>query len=186
MNQLKKVDLASFDNSKLDTGASKWKYLLWYFVSSFIVQSPLFPISKLRVALLRMFGAQVGENVIISKPGVNVKFPWKLVIGDNTWIGENAWIYNLDQVNIGSDVCISQGAMLLTGNHNYKSVKFETFTKPITIEDGCFIGARSVICPGVSCKKYAVLSVGAIATKDLESEGIYFGNPAKLVKKRFD
>ena len=68
-----------------------------------------------------MFGAKIGKGVII-RPGVSVKYPWKLQIGDNTWIGENVWIDNLSNIIIGKNVCVSQGAMLLSGNHNYKNL----------------------------------------------------------------
>ena len=78
---------------------------------------------RLKIYLLKIFGAKIGKGVII-KPGVNIKYPWNLYIGDHVWIGENVWIDNLDDVIINNHVCVSQGAMLLCGNHNYKKSSF--------------------------------------------------------------
>ena len=105
-------------------------------------------------------------------------------IGDNVWIGENVWIDNLEQVKIGDNCCLSQGAMLLTGNHNYKKSTFDLLTGTITLEDGAWVGAQSTVCPGVTCKSHCILSVGSIATFDLEPYTIYQGNPAKPVRDR--
>lgn len=134
--------------------------------------------------MLRLFGAKIGTDVLI-KPCVNIKYPWFLEIGDHSWIGENAWIDNLAKVTVGANVCISQGAYLLTGNHDYSTPGFNLIIKGIVIEDGVWIGARSVICPGVTCKSHAVLSAGSVATKDLEANSIYQGNPAVKIRDRF-
>lgn len=133
--------------------------------------------------LLKLFGAKVGSGVVI-KPGVNIKYPWKLIIGDFSWIGEDVWIDNIEQVIIGSNVCISQGAMLLTGNHNYKSVSFDLVIGSITLEEGVWIGAQAVVCPGVSCGSHSILTVGSVAPKNLEPYSIYQGNPAIKIRNR--
>jgi putative colanic acid biosynthesis acetyltransferase WcaF len=133
--------------------------------------------------LLRLFGAKIGKGVNI-KPRVHVKYPWNLNIGEFTWIGEDVWIDNLVKVDIGSNVCLSQGAMLLTGNHNYKKTTFDLMVGEIVLNDGVWIGAKAVVCPGVTCHEHSVLSVGSIANSDLEARGIYQGNPAQKVKER--
>ena len=130
-----------------------------------------------------MFGATIGEGVVF-KPSINIKYPWKLTIDDYAWIGERVWIDNIEPVYIGKSACLSQGAMLLTGNHNYKKTTFDLTAQPITIEKGAWVGAKSIVCPGVTCYSHSVLSVGSVATSDLESYGIYQGNPAQFVKKR--
>jgi putative colanic acid biosynthesis acetyltransferase WcaF len=140
-------------------------------------------INSFKIYLLRSFGAEVGNGVLI-KPSVHIKFPWKLRIGNHVWIGEKVWIDNLDQVVIGDHCCISQGAMLLCGNHNYKKTTFDLMTSPITLEDGVWVGARSLVCPGVRCGSHAVLAVQSVATKDLEAYTIYQGNPAAPKKAR--
>ena len=133
--------------------------------------------------LLRMFGARIGKGVNI-KPCVNIKYPWRLTIGDHAWIGENVWIDNLDDVVIGPHCCISQGALLLCGNHNYKKPTFDLMTGIILLEEGVWIGAMTVVCPGVTCRSHSILTVGSVATGDLEAYGVHSGNPAKFIRRR--
>jgi putative colanic acid biosynthesis acetyltransferase WcaF len=178
-----KTDLSKYDNSSYYPGAGGVKRLLWYYVNLAFFKSAIIPSSGLKCMLLRAFGAKVGKGVNI-KPSVNIKYPWRLTIGDYTWIGENAWIDNLDDVEIGKHCCISQGAMLLCGNHNYRLSTFDLITGKIVLEDGVWIGAHSVVCPGVHCKSHAVLAVNSVATKTMEPYGIYQGNPAVQVKER--
>jgi len=120
----------------------------------------------------------------VIKPGVNIKYPWKLQVGDNCWIGERAWIDNLDNVIIGNNCCLSQGALLLCGNHHYGKTTFDLITRPIVIEDGVWIGAQSTVTGGVTCSSHSVLAAGSVASTDMEPYGIYRGNPAVKVKER--
>ncbi|MDB9782703.1 WcaF family extracellular polysaccharide biosynthesis acetyltransferase [Winogradskyella sp.] len=177
-----KVDLSNYDNSWYDPG-SKIKCMIWYFINILILKNRWIPSSALRVYTLRLFGSKIGKQVVI-KPGVNVKYPWKLSIGDYSWIGEAVWIDNLDQVIIGKNVCVSQGAMLLSGNHNYKKTTFNLMIAPITIETGVWVGAKTIICQGSTLKTHSVLTVGSIANGILEAYGIYKGNPAIKIKER--
>jgi putative colanic acid biosynthesis acetyltransferase WcaF len=148
-----------------------------------IIRNKCIPVSSLKVVLLRLFGAKVGAGVVI-KPGVNIKYPWRLSVGNYCWIGEDVWIDNLDQVTIGNNVCISQGALLLCGNHDYKKSTFDLMTGSINIEDGAWVGAKSVVCPGVVLRTHAILTVGSVASSSLDAYGIYRGNPAVKVRER--
>lgn len=118
------VDLSLYNNAWYNTGASVIKRTLWYFANSAILNNSFIPFSRIKIKVLRLFGAKIGKGVVI-KPSVNIKYPWNLKIGDYVWIGENVWIDNLVEVSIGDNVCISQGAMLLCGNHNYKKTSFD-------------------------------------------------------------
>ena len=178
-----KTDLSKYDNRWYSPGAGWVKRTLWHFVNHIIFNNGLFPISSLKIILLKLFGAKVGKGVVI-KPSVNIKYPWLLKIGDFSWIGERVWIDNLTEVTIGSNVCLSQGAMLLTGNHNYKKTTFDLMTGAIVLEDGVWIGAKSVVCPGVTCHSHSVLAVGSVATADLPAYSICSGNPAIKVRER--
>lgn len=180
---MNKVDFSVYDNSWYNPGGSGLKRVLWYFANILFLMNPLNPISSVKVRLLRCFGAKIGKGVII-KPSVNIKYPWNLSIGDYTWIGENVWIDNLVQVTIGSNVCVSQGAMLLCGNHNYKKSTFDLMVGKIVLENGCWVGAQSVVCPGVTLHSHAVLGVASVANKNLDAYTIYQGNPAYMVRKR--
>lgn len=177
------VDLSLYNNDWYSPGAPGWKRLFWFIVNGLFFINPLNPLSGLKCKLLRLFGARVGKGVVI-KPSVNIKYPWLLEIGSYTWIGECVWIDNLTKVTIGSNVTISQGAMLLTGSHDYKKKNFGLIVKPITIEDGAWIGAKSTVCPGITCQTHSVLSVGSVATQNLEPYGIYQGIPATIKRNR--
>ena len=135
---MKTVSIKDYDNSWYRPGLS-WKRFCWYFVNVLVMKNSWIPISSLKLRVLRLFGAKIGVGVNI-KPCVNVKYPWLLEIGNYSWIGENVWIDNLAKVKIGNNVCISQGAMLLCGNHNYKKSTFDLIVGKITLEDGCWVG----------------------------------------------
>ena len=179
---MKKTNLARYNNSWYNSG-SKILIVVWYITNLIFFVTHLNPSSGLKSLILKLFGAKIGSGVVI-KPGVSVKYPWNLKIGDNSWIGENVWIDNLEQVIIGSDVCISQGSMLLTGNHNYKKPTFDLIVKRIIIEDGVWTGAKSTVCPGVTCKSHSILTVGSVASTNLDAFVIYKGNPCKPIRKR--
>ncbi len=177
-----KTDLSTYNNTWYNPG-SYLKRILWLYINSIFLKSSFFPFNSLKVFLLRFFGAKIGKGVVI-KPSVNIKYPWKLIIGDYVWIGEEVWIDNLDTVIIGNHTCISQGALLLCGNHNYKKSSFDLIIKPITIEEGVWIGAKSIICGGVTCYSHSVLTVASVATHSLEAYSIYQGNPCQKIKVR--
>lgn len=181
--EMLKTDLSLYDNSWYHPGAGSFKRTLWHFTNALIFNSSFFPVNGLKVFLLKLFGARIGKGVII-KPSVNIKYPWLLQIGEYTWIGENVWIDNLTDVKIGSNCCLSQGAMLLTGNHNFKSRTFDLIVKPIVLEDGVWIGARSLVAPGVTCYSHSVLAAFSFTSKDLDAFYIYKGNPAVKEKIR--
>lgn len=177
------VNLASFSPKGFDKRAGILKQTLWFFMSALFVRASWNPFMGIKIFLLRAFGARIGKGLVI-KNNVTVKFPWKLTVGDNCWLGEHCWIDNLDNVVIGSNVCISQGAMLLTGNHDYTVASMPYRNAPIRIEDGAWIGAQATVCPGVTAHAQSILTVGSVATKDMAENGIYQGNPAVCVRKR--
>ncbi|MBE9005318.1 colanic acid biosynthesis acetyltransferase WcaF [Fortiea sp. LEGE XX443] len=174
------------DNYTLATytpGAPLWKQVLWYFLGSPLVQNRWLTVSGFKVWILRSFGAQIGENVRI-KPGVRIKFPWRLTVGDHVWIGEDTWIDNLAPVTIESHVCISQGVYLCTGNHDWSDPNFKLITAPIYIQESSWIAAKSVVGPGVTIGRGAVLTLGGVTGRSLEAMTIYAGNPAQPIKQR--
>jgi len=177
-----KTDLSKYNIDWYKPGG-KLVRLLWFFVNAIFLQSKLNPFSGFNVLLLRIFGAKIGKGAVV-RPGVNIKYPWKLVIGNNVWIGESVWIDNLDDVVIGNNVCVSQGAMLLCGNHNYKKSSFDLMLGKIIIEDGVWIGAKSIVSQNVICETHSVLVVNSVASSNLDSYTVYRGNPAKKVRDR--
>ncbi len=173
---MNKVKLNQYNNDHYQPGSTT-KKTLWYFTNMFFFKTMLpFP-SPFKVKLLKLFGAKIGQGVVI-KPNVNIKYPWFLEIGEDCWIGEGVWIDNLAKVTIDSNVVLSQGVYLLTGSHDYKKESFDLLLSEIVLKEGVWIGAKATVCPGVTCKSHSVLAVGSVATKDLEAYGIYQGNPA--------
>jgi len=178
------MNLAEFDNSGFERGAGGFKELLWLVVRAFGFSAFCpWPVYALRRAALRMFGGAIGPGVII-KPETKITFPWKLSVGANSWLGEEAWLLNLDRITIGHDVCISQRAMLCTGSHDWSDDRFALITKPITIGNGVWICANVFVGPGVHIGDNAVVLAGSVVTSDLPAGMVCSGSPCKPIKPR--
>jgi len=178
-----KTNLASYSTNNYAPGSNPITRICWYFTNIVFFMNPLNPFSSIKVLLLRLFGAKIGKGVNM-KPSVNIKYPWRLTIGDYAWIGEKVWIDNLANVSVGEHCCISQGVILLCGNHNYKLETFNLIVGDIILEEGVWIGANAIVCPGVTCQSHAMLTAGSVATKTLEAYTIYQGNPAVKIRDR--
>ena len=176
-------DLSSYDNSWYSPGRGIAIRALWFFVGSPILRSQWLPLSSVRRFVLRCFGASVGKGVVL-KPGVRVKYPWLLSIGNHSWIGEDVWIDNLVEVKVGANSCLSQGAYLCTGNHDWSDPSFGLRVLPIVLEEGCWVGARVLIGPGVAIGQCGIAAAGSVITKSIPAFEIHAGNPARFVKKR--
>jgi putative colanic acid biosynthesis acetyltransferase WcaF len=164
-------------------GKNKFIVQIWAITNSlFFSNSPQF-MFKFRVFLLRLFGAKIGKNVLI-RSSVVITYPWKLEIGDNTWIGEGCYLYNLAPIKIGSNVSIAHRNFFNTGGHDYNKITFDIFAKPILIEDESWITSEVYISPGVTIGKGAVVGVRSLVFNDLPSAMVCYGNPAKPIKQR--
>lgn len=177
------VELSTYDNSWYKPGGGRLKRLMWYIVNASIFDSWWCPHAGIKTTLLRWFGASVGVGVVI-KPRVNIKYPWHLCVGNYVWIGEGVWIDNLARIAIGDNVCISQGAYLLTGNHDYSDRRFGLIVRGITLENCSWVGARAIICPGVIVGNSAVITGGSVLKKDATPHTIYQGHPAQPIRVR--
>jgi putative colanic acid biosynthesis acetyltransferase WcaF len=180
-----KVNLSNFDATiGLKRGASLLTEISWYLVKMFFFLSAFPYPSKFKVYLLRSFGAKIGVGVVI-KPRVNIHFPWKLKIGSDVWIGEEAYFLNFEMLTIGDNVCVSQRTFLCGGNHDYKIFSMPYRNGPITLEDGCWVGANSFVGPNVIIGCDTVVSAGSVVAQSLAENGIYRGNPAVFIKERW-
>lgn len=177
------IDFSKYDNSWYRSGKPRSMEALWFFIGLPLLRCAVIPSSSFRASLLRWFGATIGSNPTL-KPGLRVKYPWLLTVGDFCWLGEDAWIDNLAAVEIGNNVCVSQGAYLCTGNHNWSDPAFGLIVKPIKLEDGSWVGARCTVGPGVTFAEGAVAGAGSVVLKSLEAWTIYSGNPAVPVRAR--
>ena len=174
-------DLSRFGGTA--RGRAAWRAQLWWlFEVLFVLPTPQCMFGWRRLALV-LFGAKIGKRVLI-RPGVRVTYPWNLTIGDYVWIGDNATLYSVAEISIGSHSVISQEAYLCAGTHNYRDVSFPFVSGPISIAGECWIGARAFIGPGVEVGHAAVIGAGSIVLKSVDAETIVAGNPAKLVGKR--
>jgi putative colanic acid biosynthesis acetyltransferase WcaF len=142
-----RFSLRDFTGENYSKGRAWPVQLLWMVVSRYITMQWWCP-NRLRVAILRMFGARIGTGTLV-RHDVKIHWPWKLEVGQHTWIGESTWILNLEPVAIGSNTCISQGVLLCTGSHNRFSPTFEFDNGPIVIGDSVWIATRATILRGV-------------------------------------
>lgn len=153
----------------------------WSIVELLLVTNPWQISSSLRVRALRFFGADIGERVVF-RPRTRVKFPWKLSIGDNSWIGEGVWFHNQDHITIGSNVVISQETMLTTGSHRHRT-DMGLVTRPIRVEDGAWVTSRCMILGGVTVGRSAILRPMTVVDADVEENTVSGGRNSKVTKR---
>jgi putative colanic acid biosynthesis acetyltransferase WcaF len=178
-----RVQLAHTHPGAYRPGRSYPVRALWVIVEALTLLNPLLVSYRFKVAALRLFGAEIGDGLVL-KPGVHVKHPWRLRIGDNCWLGERAWIDNMEDVTLGSNVVVSQGAYLCTGNHDWSDPVMPLAPRAILVEDGAWVGAFSRVAPGTTIAAGSVVVLGGVVFSDTEPWGIYRGNPAERVGTR--
>jgi putative colanic acid biosynthesis acetyltransferase WcaF len=177
------IDLSLTTNRDYGPGRPFIVRALWVIVEALLLVNPIVTSYSLKRVVLRLFGAGIGAGVIV-KPGVHVKYPWRLHVGDNCWLGERCWIDNMEDVTLGDNVVVSQGAYLCTGNHDWSDPGMGLTPQPIVIDDGAWIGAFARVAPGRHIAEESILVIGAVSLIDTEPRGIYAGNPAELVRWR--
>lgn len=178
------MDLKTFNNSNFDRGASKLKELMWRIIQQFFFNFDFLKIYSFKRSVLKAFGAELGEGMEV-KPHVRITFPWKLKMGSMSWIGEEAWLLNLDHIEIGSNVVISQRVFLCTGSHDWKKQSFDLMTKPIVVGDGVWICADVFVGPGVTIGDGCVVTAGSVVNRNLPPGMICSGNPCVPIKPRY-
>ena len=185
---MSKADFSVFDKRTgleygYDYGRPFWMRLLWHFVSAIVFENAFFPVYGFKVKILRWFGAEVGENCEI-KPGVRIKYPWKLTMGDYVWLGQDVWLDCLEHITIGNNVLISQGTYVCAGAHDWNDPGLGGIVKPIVIEDGVWLCAHTRIVLGITVAYDCVIKMGAVVEQSTEPSGIYQGVPAQRVAER--
>ena len=159
---------------KWSRGKNLFYEIIWQIFFKSLISSP-FPGTIWRKYILIAFGAKIGKSIRLS-PGIKIKMPWRLSIGNYSWIGEDVWIDNLSMVKIGNNVCISQGAYFCTGNHDFKNINFNLICKPITIDSECWIGSKVIIGPGNIIGKGSVVKMGSIVTQKIPPHSLVSGS----------
>ena len=176
-------NLSDFRLPKNFRGKPAWLVQIWW-----IVQDTLFRWSPQvlygwRRFLLRLFGAKIGKGVLI-RPTVRVQFPWKVKIGDFSWIGDDVFLYSLGEIEIGSNVVISQRSYLCTGSHDFTKRDFPIYAKKITIDDEVWIASDVFVAPGVTVGRGAVIGARSSVFEDMPPAKVCVGSPAKPIKDR--
>lgn len=177
------ISLAKAPGERTSWGRPRATVYLWGVVELLFVSNPWQISSRLRVAALRRFGATIGTGVVF-RPRTRVRFPWKLHVGNDCWIGEGVWFHNQDHVFVGNDVVISQETFLTTGSHAHRK-DMALITRPIHIEDGVWITSRSMVLGGVTIGRSALVQPMSVVRTSIPAEAIVGGNPAELRGQRF-
>lgn len=178
------VDLRQYDQSWYSPGRPKWVVLLWWLVQAVVFPLTLHAHHAPRRALLRLFGARIGKDVII-RPSARFYYPWKVEIGDYSWIGSGVEFYSLNTIQVGNHCVISQNSYLCTGSHNPSDRAFGLQVAPITVQNGTWVAAHCFIGPGVSIGANTIVGANSGVFADLPSRHICLGNPCKPHKVRF-
>jgi putative colanic acid biosynthesis acetyltransferase WcaF len=178
------IDLGAAPGKRESWDAPTWKVYAWGLVELLLVSSSWQVSSRLRRAALVAFGARVGKGVLL-RPRLRVRFPWKLSIGDRSWIGEDVWLHNQDQITIGSDVVISQGTFITTGSHAHRR-DMALVTAPVAISDGAWITARCIVLGGSQVGVSTLITPGTVVSGTVP-DGMVFGQAGGAVlRPRFD
>ncbi|TFV53714.1 acetyltransferase [Blastococcus sp. TF02A-35] len=183
MSQPTVIDLSVAPGAGESWDAPAWKVYVWGLAELLFVSSSWQVSSRLRRAVLVAFGARIGQGVIL-RPRLRVRFPWKLTIGDRSWIGEDVWLHNQDQVRIGSDAVVSQGTFVTTGSHAHRR-DMALITKPVVIEDGAWVTARCIVLGGSRIGVSALVTPGTVVSGDVPA-AMVFGTPeGAVLRPRF-
>ena len=164
-------------------GRPSWNVQLWWFVQYFLfAHSPQFMYGWRRF-LLRLFGAKIGKAVLI-RPSVRIVYPWKLTIGDYSWVGDDVSLYTLGEIEIGLNTVVSQKCYVCTGSHEFSSPTFDIYAKKITIGNEVWLATDVFVAPGVTIGDGSVVGVRSTVLHDLPKGMICYGNPATPVRPR--
>lgn len=172
------IDLSQYDSSQHDRGRPGWFVLLWW-----LVQAIAFPLSphtfnNFRKWLLQRFGAKIGQGVVI-RPTARFTYPWKVEIGDYSWIGDDVVFYSLDRIQVGCHCVISQKSYLCTGSHNIQDPRFGLVTAPIAIGNGAWVATDCFIAPGVQIGANAVIGARSSVFSNIPAQKVAWGTPAR-------
>lgn len=177
------IDLSRAPGERASWDRPKAVIYLWSVCELLFVTNPWQVSSGLRVRVLRLFGAEIGERVTF-RPRTRVKFPWKLHLGDRCWIGEGVWFHNQDHVHVGHDVVISQETFITTGSHAHRR-DMALVTKPVTIEPGAWVTTRCVVLGGTTIGKSSVIGPGSVVRGDIPSNSVVESATTLVFQERF-
>lgn len=176
-------NLQSFKVPPSFRGKSKYFVQLWWIVNATIFRWSPQVLFGWRRFLLRAFGAKIGKGVLV-RSSVKITYPWKLSVGNHSWIGDDCVIYNLGQITIGKHVAIAHMVYLNTGGHDYEKSTFDIFSKPVVIKDECWLTNDVYVAPGVTIGKGSIIAARSTVLQDMPEGKVCVGTPARPIKDR--
>ncbi len=177
------VDLSRYDMSNFDRGRASWIVILWWFVQAIAFPLSLHNLNGFRCWLLRLFGAKIGKKVVI-RPTARFIYPWKVTIGDHSWIGDDVVFYSVDSIYIGSHAVVSQKSYLCTGSHDIQQPTFPLVTAPIQIGNGAWVATDCFVAPGVTIGANSVVGARSSVFRDVPPQQVAWGSPCKARYER--
>lgn len=177
------VDLSKYDQSGFDRGRPSWFVLLWWLIQAIAFPLSLHNFNFLRCWLLSLFGAKIGKKVVI-RPTARFTYPWKVEIGDYSWIGDNVVFYSIDRIQIGSHSVISQKCYLCTASHDFEDEAFGLITAPLKIGNGAWVATDCFIAPGITIGDNAVIGARSTVFKNIPNRTVAWGSPCCAKYKR--
>lgn len=177
------VDLRKYDQSSFNRGRPNWLIILWWLVQAIAFPLSLHNLNGFRCWLLRLFGAKIGRGVVI-RPTARFTYPWKVAIGDYSWVGDDVVFYSIDEITLGSHAVISQKSYLCTGSHNIHQPTFPLTTAPINIGNGVWVATDCFVAPGVTIGANTVIGARSSVFRDLPSQQVAWGTPCKAHYQR--
>ena len=164
-------------------GRSGFTVLAWQIVQSTLFAWSLQPCYAWRRFLLRCFGAKIGRNVLV-RPSARITYPWKVEIGDRSWIGDHAELYSLGPIRIGADSVVSQRSYICAASHDYRRSDFPVVAPGVEIGDQVWIAADVFVAPGVRIGHGAVIGARSSVFKTVGDCEIAIGSPAQVTRRR--
>ncbi|MCK6079048.1 acetyltransferase [Microbacterium sp. EYE_5] len=183
MSDIPVIDLSKAPGERAAWDRPAWVVYLWAVCELLFVTNPWQISSGLRVRVLRAFGADIGAGVVF-RPRTRVKFPWKLSVGDRSWIGEGVWFHNQDCIAVGADVVISQETFLTTGSHQHRA-DMALVTRSIVVSDGVWITSRCVVLGGAIVGRSVLARPLTVVQGRIPDNVIVSGPDCKIVGSRF-
>lgn len=141
------------------------------------------PLNRWRLCVLRIFGVKIDRRAFVHQRA-RIHIPWNLTLHYRACLGEGAYIYTLDKVEIGARATIAQEVFLSTGSHDFSHPNCPLVTGKITIGADAFIGARAFVMPGIEIGEGAVIGACSVVTKDVPEWTFNAGNPCRMLRPR--
>lgn len=172
---LKVMPRISFGN-KMRRGL--WR-MTWFVLCRF---TPV-PLHSWRSAVLRLFGAQIPGRAF-PYPSARIWAPWNLEMGTDSCLAAGVDCYNVAPIRLGHGVTISQRSYLCTASHDFDNPDFPLIAGEIDIKSGVWVAAECFVGPGISIAENAVVLARSVVVRDIESNNVVAGNPARIVRRR--